>query len=359
MDAAVTAAPRARCRSRRAAQRGEVRQQGQAVRPSGPRRERTGPRPRSIASSSPRWSGIRAATGTEVSRATASGRTPSPRSTSRSGPGSWNRAHSRTADATPATVGTVGTNTRSHRATSSSTSGSTVRGRSTTTVSWPRCAADSASRTANACRLPGGPGVPGQHAEPVAARQRLAQRAAAEPPGRLAQRVPPDAVVVVEAEDPVDARAERVGVDDHGRAGARGQLPERAGERRRAGPAATRRSRRRWSSRRAAASPRSVSSSVTQPDGPGQLGDVLGAQRERGPEHVVGRRRPTPRRGPRRAGAARRGRRPRARSTPTSTSGAALQAPQRAPTRRGRPSGVTPAAAASRWQLVEEGLVAW
>ena len=85
-------------------------------------------------------------------------------------------------------------------------------------VSWPRWAAESASRTAKAWSAPVRPGVPGQHAQPVAPRQRLAQRPRAEPAGGLAQRVPADAVDAVEPEHPVDARPERVGVDDHGRA---------------------------------------------------------------------------------------------------------------------------------------------
>ena len=68
-------------------------------------------------------------------------------------------------------------------------------GRSTTTVSWPRRAADSASRTAKAWRRRGwGPAYQVSTRDAVAPGQRVAQRTRAEPPGGVAQPVPPDAV---------------------------------------------------------------------------------------------------------------------------------------------------------------------
>ena len=226
--------------------------------------------------------------GPTVSRATASARTRSPRTHQPqrlSGRGT--AAHRRTADASPATVGTVSTNTRSQRATSSSTNGSTLRGRSTTTVWWPRWAGGDAR-----CgrRRPGGcpaAGVPGQHAEPVAPRQGVAQRAPAEPAGGLAERVPADAVVPVEPEDPVDARPERVGVDDDGGPRPGRHLAQRAGERRGAGAARAADHADRHRAVRAGVA--DVGHQLDDPAGrPGQLGDVLGAERERRTEHVVG-----------------------------------------------------------------------
>ena len=83
---------------------------------------------------------------------------PCPRTTSRVGVAPRSRAASRAAAATPLTVGTVITSRRSQRATTSTTRASLERGRSTTTRSWPRLAAESASRTANGCTEPLGPG---------------------------------------------------------------------------------------------------------------------------------------------------------------------------------------------------------
>ena len=54
-----------------------------AARPRALRRERTGPRPRSIASARPRWSGIDASSGAPVARATRARSTPRPRRTTR------------------------------------------------------------------------------------------------------------------------------------------------------------------------------------------------------------------------------------------------------------------------------------
>ena len=79
---------------------------------------------------------------------------------------------------------------RSHRAATSSTTASRRRGRSTTTRSWPRCAAESTSRTANACRLPAPRRRARSARQPVAPRQRLPQRPGARA-GRWSGRARP------------------------------------------------------------------------------------------------------------------------------------------------------------------------
>ena len=337
---------RASCR---AAQRRQVGQHVEAVRPSGPRRERTGPRPRSIASSSPRWSGICAATGTVVSRDDRIG--PDPVAAHHQPQRRPGRGTARTgAPPRPAPRRSAPSARTPGRSAPPAPrpAGRRVRGRSTTTVSWPRWAA--AMRVADGEGLEAAlrSGVPGQHAEPVAPRQRLAQRAAAEPAGRLAQRVPPDAVVAVEPEDPVDARPERVGVDDDGRTRTGGHLARARTRTSRRRPRPSRRSRRR--------------SSTPCGRGVADVGHQLG--------HPA-RRSAAARRRSRRRARARCGRRRRARRrTPRGARRTAAVAPggpapwrgrrRRRPGARrstrcsaasgsGASAGVTPAAAASRW----------
>ena len=67
-------------------------------------------------------------------------------------------------------------------------------------------------------------GGPGQHRELPGARQRLAQRPRAQPAGGLQHRVPADPVGVLQPEHPVDACADRVGVDQQRPPGVRGHL---------------------------------------------------------------------------------------------------------------------------------------
>ena len=261
-----------------------------------------------------------------VSRATASASTRSPRSTSRSGRGSRNRAHSRTAEARPATVGT-----RQHEhpvAPRDQLLDQRVDGPRQVDHHRVVPALGGGHGVAHRERLQAalGTGVPGQHAEPVAPRQGLAQRAAAEPPGRLAQRVPPDAVVVVEPEHPVGARPERVGVDDHGRAGAGGHLAEGARERR--GPGAARaadhadghravrarRRRRRPAARSTQPDERGSSATFSAPSASAVRNTSSGTPPRRDDVHAAP------------GAAARAGLSALARSTPTSTSGAWPQA---------------------------------
>ncbi len=276
--------------------------------------------------------------------------------------GSRNRAHSRTAEASPATVGTVSTNTRSQRATSSSTSGSTVRGRSITTVSWPRWAAATALRTANAWRLPCGPGY--QVSTPSPSRRGRASRSERplNRPGRLAQRVPADAVVAVEPEHPVDPRPQRVGVDDDRR---RRCARPSGRERRRTSTRPRRRSRRSRpmvSEPCGTLSPTSAISSVTQPAERGSSA-TFSAPSARAVRNTSSGTPPQPttctparRGGPSRASAL-------ARSTPTRTSGAApqaLRAPRlvarerRASRRRRRPAAAARRAGSGRRSRREE-----
>ena len=102
-----------------------------------------------------------------------------------------------------------------------------VRGRSTTTRSWPRWAAESASRTANACRLPRAPAYQVSTPSGPRARQRLAQRPGAEPAGGLAERVPAEPVLRSRPSTRSMPGPERVAVD-HDRVAATGPRSGRA-----------------------------------------------------------------------------------------------------------------------------------
>ena len=103
-------------------------------------------------------------------------------------------------------------------------------------MSWPRRAADRASRTAPASSADGAEAHP-EDAQAVAARHRLSQRAPAQPARRRAERVPPHAGRVVEGEHPVTPGPQRVEVDDQRRPPVGRDLAEPAGQCRRPGAA--------------------------------------------------------------------------------------------------------------------------
>ena len=188
-----------------------------AARASVPRRDRAGPAPRLIASSRPRWSPMAASDGTpeaplDVARLDAARPARPGAAPTRSG----NPARTRAADVTPGTVSVEPTSSRSQRLIVSSTTGPGAGAgrppRRRNRAARPR--APRASRTPAASRRVG---RPGQHREPARARQRLAQRPRAQPAGGLQHRVPADPVGGLEPEHPVDARADRVGVDQQRR----------------------------------------------------------------------------------------------------------------------------------------------
>ena len=288
MDAAVTAAPRARCRSRRAAQRGEVRQQGQAgaaQRPPSrahraeaevdrllepplvghPRRHRH----RASAGRRRRAGRRRPAAPAAAGRGRGTGRTAAPPTRGPRPSGRSARTPGRTARPAPPRAGPR-----------------SAAGRRTT-VSCPRCAAANALRTANACRLPCGPGR--QVSTPSPSRRGSASRRE-RPLNRPvvwhseSQRMPSwsSRPRTRSAPGPSGSASMTTAGPERG-----GQLPEGAGQGRRAGP--SRPGDHADGGRAAGRGVADVRQQLGDPArGPGQLGDVLGAQRERGPEHVVG-----------------------------------------------------------------------
>ena len=176
--------------------------------------------------------------GTSVTRSISRVGNPCPRTTSRVGVAPRSRAASRAAAATPLTVGTVITSRRSQRATTSTTRASLERGRSTTTRSWPRLAAESASRTANGCTEPLGPG--GQVSTPRPSRRGTAscnERALSRPVVccSASQRTPSRCSSPRTRSRPGPSGSRSTTIAD---TAAGPDLAERAGEGRRPGPAA-------------------------------------------------------------------------------------------------------------------------
>ena len=115
------------------------------------------------------------------------------------------------------------------------------RGRSHTTVTPPRRPASTTASTGAGIQLVAAPGT-GQDADPAMSRQRLAHRRPVQPSALQRQVGPPQPGCGLAAHQQIDAAAPRIEVHQE-RVG--GGLRQCDREQRRAGPAATRRSRRR------------------------------------------------------------------------------------------------------------------
>ena len=320
-----------------------------AARARVPRRDRAGPAPRSIASSSPRWSPIAASSGIRSSRLTDSGETPArlPRVT-RCAPG--RSSGSRCGDACRGADPGHGQRGDEHDVVAAADRLLDHRVPVTRQVDHDRVEAAPPRREhlAHGERLQRhrSVGRPGQHRQPARARQRLAQRARAQPPGGLEHRVPPDAVGALEPEHPVDARPDRVGVDQQRRPELGGHLGQGRGEHGRPGSARPADHPDRHA--RGGAAVADVGEQLHQP---GLRGRQARPPSRRRPRARRGTARPRPATGrarapvPVAAGSTRRA--PSAQSSPTSTTGAPVHRRSACAASR-TTSGTTPAAAQRR-----------
>ena len=257
------------------------------ARPSGPRRDRTGPRPRSRASASPRWPGMSTTDGDQRDPLDLPRRDPLPadHQPGRCRPAQPRGEPGRRRDTAHRRHGHHQQEVAAgdHLDHEGVARAGQVDDHQVVAPARGRERLPHRERLHRAART----GRPGEHAEAVSPGDGVVQRACAEPPGRLLQRIPADPVALLEPEDPVQAGTQRVEVDHDRRTAAGPDLTERAGEGRRPGSAAAA-----HHGHDPAQARRPVARVGEHLDQPRlrarQLGDALGAHRQGHREQVVG-----------------------------------------------------------------------